>query len=339
MARAVPDINVPFRTVPTWVRAAARCGFNIEPIFRALDIRTDLLHMDSGVIPLATLDQLFERCIRATRRGHFPFVMGDAFAFDFMPELETFLSTSRSLREATQALGWVREIVSPYVDLHLQEEGAIAKLVIADPPRGFPPAKPYHSESSFASVIRFVRLLMGSRPVQPRILRFKHAPPAYAEIYEPFFQVPVAFNQPGDALEFDRGLLDLRLEGDFPSLHLQAALLVEQRMSRMPQRQGVAGGINELFTRRPELLTASIEKTAAALKLHPRNLQRQLQSEQTRFADLQSEARFRAALDLMRNTQDLEQISEQLGFSDRRSFTRAFKRWSGMTPTAFRRSL
>lgn len=339
MAQPAHEINVPFRTLPTWVRAAARCGFNIEPILRDLDIRPDLLHLDSHVVPLSKLEQLFERCTHAAKRGHFPFVMGDVFAFDSMPEMETFLSTSRTLREATQALAWVREIVGPYVDLHVEEEGSIARLVIADPPPGFPPAKFYSNEASFASVIRFVRLLLGARSIQPRILRFKHAPPPYAASYEPFFQVPVAFNQPRNALEFDRSLLDMPLAGAFPSLHLQAAKLVEQRLSRMPQGHGVAGSVNELFARRPELLTAGVEEVAEALRMHPRNLQRRLQAEETSFAVLQSEACFRTAIDLMRTTQDLEVVSEQLGFSDRRSFTRAFKRWSGMTPTAFRQSL
>jgi AraC-like DNA-binding protein len=35
----------------------------------------------------------------------------------------------------------------------------------------------------------------------------------------------------------------------------------------------------------------------------------------------------------------MESISTELGFSDRRAFTFAFKRWTGMSPSAYREHL
>src|SRR3546814_17723298 len=52
---------------------------------------------------------------------------------------------------------------------------------------------------------------------------------------------------------------------------------------------------------------------------------------------LQARVRYRLALrDLDDSRLDLETISERLGFSDRRSFTRAFTRWAGVTPSRYR---
>ena len=66
-------------------------------------------------------------------------------------------------------------------------------------------------------------------------------------------------------------------------------------------------------------------------------MQRRLQDEDQRYAELQDRARFKlAARWLEDGRQDIETISERLGFSDRRSFTRAFTRWSGTSPSAFR---
>ena len=59
-----------------------------------------------------------------------------------------------------------------------------------------------------------------------------------------------------------------------------------------------------------------------------------------RSVDLVEEARKQKALDLLANSQlSLDDISEYLGYSDLANFTRAFKRWTEQTPTAYRKSL
>jgi AraC-like DNA-binding protein len=77
---------------------------------------------------------------------------------------------------------------------------------------------------------------------------------------------------------------------------------------------------------------------AGKLGLGPRTLQRRLQEEGHRFADVLARVRYRLAIRYLEQPgADVESVSEKLGFSDRRSFTRAFARWSGVTPSAFLR--
>jgi AraC-like DNA-binding protein len=84
-------------------------------------------------------------------------------------------------------------------------------------------------------------------------------------------------------------------------------------------------------------LREGLEATAAALGLHPRTLQRRLQAEGLKYVHIQSEAKCnRAQIMLRRPAISMESISEELGFSDRRAFTFAFKRWVGMSPSAYR---
>ncbi len=342
------DATVPFITLPNWIKAAGYCGFNINPIFSRYGVEADLLHLEDARIHVSTLNQLMAACVDAantTGRGHhFPFILGETFTFEYLPEMETYINTSSSLRDAAKVLTWVHELISPFVDIQLEEDARSARMVLVYPPigglnDGSMANLPYTSESFFATLLKFTRMLVGQNTAI-RLLRFRHPPPSYAHLYEEFFQVPVAFNQERDVMELDQELLDRPLLGAYPDLHQQAELLVQQRLARQPLWHGTAAQLHRLYQTNDALLAQTLEHIADRLNMHPRTLQRHLSQEGTSFGELQTEARLRAAVDaLQHRRENLESLSERLGFSDRRSFTRAFKRWTGVSPSQYRHSL
>ncbi|MBL6750707.1 MAG: AraC family transcriptional regulator ligand-binding domain-containing protein [Nevskia sp.] len=325
---------IPFLTLPNWLKAAAQCGFNIEPVFRRLGIPTDLIHLESATVQPAQLQAAMEACVAQARNHHFPFVLGETFAFDYMPDIGTFLATSSTLRETLRVFDWVRALINPALTVALQERGAEAWLVLEF--AGAPEPTPYFAETTFASIVKFARMLLGDRARFGRLC-LQYPAPAYAGEYRRHFATEVRFGQPLHALVLPRALLDLPLEGAFPALHRQAEFRVRQQLQQLPGTQGFIARIERCFAAHPELLGQGIGSTAAALGVHPRTLQRRLRAEGRSFADLQSAARFSLAAQWLQERQlDIESISERLGFSDRRSFTRAFTRWAGSAPSAFR---
>ncbi|MBA4286861.1 MAG: hypothetical protein C0434_15155 [Xanthomonadaceae bacterium] len=336
---------IPFITLPNWVKAAAQCGFNIEPVFRDAGIEMDLIHLESATVSAPLLQKVMEACVARTRHSaqHFPFVLGETFAFDYLPDIDTFLATSPTLRDGLRVFDWVRELINPMIQVRLAERGDEAHLLLTLAGSAEPTPNPYFSETTFASIIKFGRRLLGAAVPFHRLC-FRHAAPPHRAAYDAYFGVPVLFEQPEHLLAFDRALLDRPLEGAFPALHKQAEYRVEQRLARLPPRPDAAGAggalvaaIEQAFAAQPALLGQGIERMAAVLKLHPRTMQRRLQDADQRYADLQDRARFRLASRWLQDgQQDIETISERLGFSDRRSFTRAFTRWSGASPSVFR---
>ena len=100
----------------------------------------------------------------------------------------------------------------------------------------------------------------------------------------------------------------------------------------------LASQIETLFRRHPELMGQGIERVAQKLNLHPRTLQRRLREDGESYGDIQDRCRYEVAVvHLKQPHRDLEAISELLGFSDRQNFTRAFKRWTGLSPREFRK--
>jgi AraC-like DNA-binding protein len=220
------------------------------------------------------------------------------------------------------------------INVRLLEEPPLGLLLLAAGEEN----KPYFTEALYASIIKFGRVLLRRDEDEAfREMRFKHAAPPYVDAYHQFFRTKILFDQPHYAVVFDHELLDRPLEGTFPALHQQAEYLVEQRLQRMPRRTGLVAAIEDLLEHHPEFMRGGIEAVAQKLGIGHRTLQRRVRETGESYADVLARVRYRIAMrDLRTTTDDLETISERLGFSDRRSFTRAFTSWSGVTPSTFR---
>ena len=90
---------------------------------------------------------------------------------------------------------------------------------------------------------------------------------------------------------------------------------------------------------RTALLTrhAGAEQIAALFSMHPRTLARQLEARGTRFQVLVDEVRFEIARQMLeQSTMDVREVAATLDYADASALTRAFRRWSGSTPTQWR---
>jgi AraC-like DNA-binding protein len=332
---------IPLFMLSSWIKAAAKCGFNVQPLFQQAGIKVDLIRLEEARVSPLQLISLLEQSVALSPDKHFPFVLGDTFAFESLPEFETLLTTSPSLRDALQVAKLAAKVILPWLTIDLQEQGDQARITL-----GFQLALPASmsarlplylvQEAVLASVRKFGRSLQGS---EEGFLGVEVPGDASgrAGLFEAFFAVPVRFNQPDYALVVERRVLDLPLEGAFPVLHQQAQQLAEQRLDKEARRQGMAFELEERISREPGLLELGIEDMAERLGLHPRTLQRRLKDENESYLNIQARMRHRLACQWLRQDEhSIDDISVRLGFSDRRAFTAAFKRWEGVTPSAWR---
>lgn len=329
---------IPFVAPTTWIKAAVRCGFSIEPLFRAAGIEADLRHHATPMLSPTTLLWLMRECVSQARPPHhFPFVLGETFAFENLPALDTFITTSPTLRDSLRIFEWLQTLM-PLCTVTVEEQGemAVLKVELTQLPLDVPGVE-YFAEMEFATINKFARMLVGDEAQAERVC-FTHGNSTRLAQYEQLFKTPVRLNQPHNCVVFHKSLLDAPLKGASPTLHKQAESVVHDYLSKAPGKTSLVDTLYQAFAENPQLLGQGIERAAARFQLHPRTLQRRLQDEGHRFADVQAKARFQLAADWLVNEQtDVETVSERLGFADRHSFTRAFKRWAGLTPSEYRR--
>jgi len=108
--------------------------------------------------------------------------------------------------------------------------------------------------------------------------------------------------------------------------------------ARLPEVYGVAGKVVEVLKKRVGHAPLGIGDIAAELSLSKRTLQRRLQQQDLSYAEIRDKVRFHYSIDyLIEQNASIDSISSALDFSDRTSFTNAFKRWTGLSPSAFRK--
>lgn len=111
-----------------------------------------------------------------------------------------------------------------------------------------------------------------------------------------------------------------------------------QQSAALPEVYGVPARVLEVLQKRVGRLGLSIGEVADDLNLSKRTLQRRLQQHNINFADLRDQVRFHHAISfLIHQELSIDSISTALDFSDRTSFTNAFKRWTGLSPSTFRK--
>lgn len=169
-----------------------------------------------------------------------------------------------------------------------------------------------------------------------RAVAFPFSEPAHGQVYPLIFPGPTVFDAPQAGFRFDARYLGLALRRGEPALQamLERALPLTVRQYRHDRllQQSVRA---LLRARAGELRNA--EALAMALGVSTRSLHRQLQREGVSLQVLRDEVRRDAALDLLHRTDwPVKQVAHAVGFLNEKSFSRAFKAWTGRAPSELR---
>lgn len=147
---------------------------------------------------------------------------------------------------------------------------------------------------------------------------------------------PVQFGADEDRIAFAAELLPTPLPGTDPLNHRYLTSICERMVKETGFENTLAHQVLE-FLEEDFNLGASLAQTACALGLSERSLRRQLEQTGTSFRRLVRDARERhARKQLITSDKSIQAIAFELGFDTASNFSRSFKQWTGVTPSAFR---
>ena len=197
---------------------------------------------------------------------------------------------------------------------------------------------PYAVEAFICTTVKILRTISNG---QFRLLEvhFCHDQEPLRQRYETYFGAPVVFNASEYKLVFDRELLDSPCEQANPALAENIDNWMQDYLSSF-ESDTLASKVRELLTDKLPDGEFQQDEVAGALAMSSRSLQRGLQREGVSFKELLEKTRQDLAMKYI-GERDLSliEVCFLLGFSDQSNFTRAFKRWTGKTPNAYRQDM
>jgi len=194
------------------------------------------------------------------------------------------------------------------------------------------------NEATLASATSLIRQTSSPR-FRPRRVFLKHAAPKSISAHERYFGCPVSYASGRDALSISSDVLDRpnHLADDgisrFLISHLEAE--IESLGNEVPVESFVEREISRSLSEG----VPRMADVARCLAMSERTLHRRLSARGVSFKSLVVRTRRHVAENLLRESQyPMTQVAFLTGFSEQSAFHRAFKRWTGHTPAAFRRA-
>jgi len=308
-------------------------GLDPESLFRKYGLNIDAIHDPEGRIPADSVDKILSDVVSQTNDPFLGLREAQYFLPAHLGPLGFAWLASASLHDALKRLQRYSRIIKDKLIIEVNEEQEILNVDISYAPPVMPA---YHRDiADLSVVVKMCRFICGEEwnPVQVHI---SYPEPADISYYFSYFRCPVVFNMASNGLQVDKTMAKKRVTGGNESL----ATLNDHMVTRYLAHQSREDIISRTRVTILDLLSegrASEDSVAERLHLSHRQLNRKLKAEGASFRGLLRECRRELAEQYINDsTRSLTEISYLLGFSEPSSFSRAYRRWTGLSPSEAR---
>jgi AraC-like DNA-binding protein len=240
---------------------------------------------------------------------------------------------SGTLREALERVARFFQLASDTGRMSLRERGGHLSLELQL--NGCNPPADESIDAFMALIVRVARVLVG-RDFSPIRVELRRERPPQDAAFARCFRCPVEFGSPENVIVVDPRAADAPLPSADPELARVNDQMAAQAVARMTSARA-SDRVRGVLVERLPSGEPSQEDVARTLKMSARSLQRRLAAEAATYAQILDDTRRGLATTyVVQNRYSLGEIGYLLGFSGASCFVRAFRRWTGVTPTAYR---
>lgn len=283
-------------------------------------------------VPVSLHGRILKAAADATGREYLGLLLGQRATLENAGPLRLLVFNARTMREAVESL--VRFVGLWYRGLRLElsyDEG-FARLSLSA--EGRFPGRDHVLSAYLAALVKILETIFG-RSWQPSQVHIAYRRPKSAELHTRVLRGPIRYDQPRHALLFPEAALDQRRAGSDQKLDA----FLRQYLSELEAREqlDLVARVRHVIENLLASDDCTIERVAGIFALHRVTLHRHLREHGVTFEALLDESRRELATQMLEHTDlPISEIAETLGYGAAGSFVRAFSRWRGVTPGAWR---
>jgi AraC-like DNA-binding protein len=289
-----------------------------------------------GFIPSVDFANLLEEAARATGDRCFGLHFGERFHPKDIGAL-----TYVVLNSPTMAVGFAN--VARYLRVHNEaasvsfvrgQKWAYLRYALSDVPFK---SRRQHEEYSMAVLLGGIRLMAGSEwsPVE---VQFEHQTPPQTSEYTRLFGAPVSFGLHRNVFIMECEFCDREVPAADRRLYAVLERQLEHLLEGLPREDRLLTSVRRAIGESLRHGEPQLPQVANRVAIGARTLQRRLREAGVDFKALVDDTRHRlAARYLGQRKHTLTEVAYLLGYSEVSAFNRAFKRWTGSTPSNYRR--
>ena len=316
------------------LEALERYGIKSAQLFAATAFDACRVEDPDGRVTLEEFDDLHEHALDLTGDPDLGLRLGEQASPSTYSLVAYLFVHARTLRDGIEALGRYHRLLADSPALKLVEAGAEATLLYEVAP-GSARCRRLRAEVALAGFYRMIRYF--ARNGRPTMVAFEHPAPARRDEYDRIFEGTARFEQSFSGVVFDRALLSVQSSNCDADLHAALEHQAERRLSRLDRNATYAERVREALTERGAMARTDMGSVARALGLSIRSLRRRLSEEGASYYAILDAALAAQAKQLLADeARSIQETAYYMGFAEPSAFHRAFKRWTGTTPTAFR---
>ena len=314
--------------------AVATYGCEPRALFRRAGIDMDAMLRSGARYPMRAMLRVWQEARTETGDPCIGLIAGQKLKPTALHALGLSWISSPTLLDGLRRMQRYARIANSALRVELKERNETVDLTLAVDADDIEPADE-SIDAALAVIIKMCRLMTDNH-FAPALVSFRHIDNGHISQYIDYFACPVRFAAERDSLQFELSTLQQTLPTGNLDLAYHNDRLAERYLATLdPDR--VQDKVRELLL--TLLPSGESSQDIVALRLHRSvsALQRQLKSEGVSYREILEETRASLARELIREQRySLSQIAYLLGFSDQANFSRAFKRWTGESPSSFR---
>jgi AraC-like DNA-binding protein len=285
-------------------------------------------------LPYATFRQLILDAMAMTQEPAFGLLVGERLLVNTHGILGYAAISSGTVRQTVELFERYVAVRTPLVSICHEVDGTQFRVKFEEPN----PLGDIRRPVLEAAVLTIKNVLdyvaMGACRVSE--VAFPFEAPGYAALATDLFKSDVRFSQSWAGFSVPLEMVDLPLKMADSTTFKEAASICQRELEKLAKDDTLGAKVRRVMLERKNGFP-SLNVVARLFHLTPRTLHRRLLEEGTSFKDILEEVRHTIAVGHLKSDHlTIQEIAYLLGYSDLANFRRAFKRWEGTSPSAYR---